>query len=397
MFRLVRRNFTRHLMRSLLSVGSLALAMLLLCVLQSLLVALDAGVKQAKRDRLIVQSAVSLFVDLPLSYQQKIDQVPGVARTCKFQWFAGWWQDPDKSFFAQFAVDAEPLLDMYPELELLDGDDPAGTVRKRFLEDRQGCLVGDMLAQELGWKVGEIIPIVSRIFPGPGDSGDDAWPLRISGLYHSRSSAVDNRTVYFHWDFFQKGIESGAFHTTPGCGLFSLRMQPGATQTIVQASIEELFTNGPQRVSCPSEAEFQAQFASMVGNIPFLVGSIGGGVLVAIVLACVNTMLMALREQTHDLGILKALGFTDGATARLLLMESLFLSVLGGGTGLLIAKIAEPVLVMVIGTMFPGFAIRGGTLVLGVVLTILIGLIAGLLPALFARRLQCVAALRAVE
>jgi putative ABC transport system permease protein len=63
----------------------------------------------------------------------------------------------------------------------------------------------------------------------------------------------------------------------------------------------------------PTEAEFQRQFVTMFGNIPLFLGWIGGGVLLAILLACINTMLMAMREQTTDIGIIKSVGFTDGA------------------------------------------------------------------------------------
>ena len=72
------------------------------------------------------------------------------------------------------------------------------------------------------------------------------------------------------------------------------------------AEVDELFTNGPQRVQTTTEAEFQRQFVTMIGSLPRFIASIGAGVLFAIVLAALNTMLMAGRERTADLGILKA-------------------------------------------------------------------------------------------
>ena len=66
----------------------------------------------------MVQSAVSLFVELPLSYQAKIAEVQGVENICKWQWFGGYYQEPG-NFFAQFAVDPETLFAMYPEIEIV--------------------------------------------------------------------------------------------------------------------------------------------------------------------------------------------------------------------------------------------------------------------------------------
>lgn len=161
--------------------------------------------------------------------------------------------------------------------------------------------------------------------------------------------------------------------------------------------VDEMFANGPKRTQTTTEAEFNRQFVSMFGNVPFFVSSIGGGVLIAILLACVNTMLMAGREQTHDVGILKALGFQDGDVSRLLLGQSLLLCLVGGGLGVLLALLVEPGLAAGLGAMFPGFTIQGGTIAQALLVSALVGLVAGLMPARRAHALAPVAALRSEE
>ena len=84
MNKLIRRSLLRHKVRTLLTIGSLAVALFLLCFLRSLVTTLEAGVASANQQRLWVQSAVSLFVDLPLTYQGKIEAVEGVKRACKW-------------------------------------------------------------------------------------------------------------------------------------------------------------------------------------------------------------------------------------------------------------------------------------------------------------------------
>jgi putative ABC transport system permease protein len=163
------------------------------------------------------------------------------------------------------------------------------------------------------------------------------------------------------------------------------------------AAIDQLFENGPQRVQTTTEAEFQKQFISMMGNIPFFVSTIGGGVLIAILLAVVNTMLMAGREQTHDLGIMKALGFGDGTARMLLVAQALFLCVIGGGLGLLFAAATEDGIAVAMGAFFPGYHVQPQTYVLGAAITILLGVLSGITPALRAGRLRPVEALSSEE
>ncbi len=385
-FRLVRRYLGKHLLRSLLTIGSLVVALFLLCVLQSLVVALDAGVRGSKRDRLIVQSAVSLFVQLPIAYQEKIAQVPGVEKLCKWQWFGGVYKE-ESNFFAQFAVDPDTLFDCYPDIKITSGSIEA------FRSERQGCIIGHQLCDRFKFKLGDTIPLIGGIFPHPGGG---AWEFKVAAIYEPTSTALDHQTMFFRWDYFEETFKA-ATGMTPGVGTFSIRSTPGCDQTKLMAAVEQLFENGPQRVQCTTEAEFQAQFVSMVGNIPVFVSAIGGGVLLAIVLACINTMLMAFREQLHDAGILKAIGFTDGRLGRLMLAQSLLLCGLGGLCGVGLAKLAEPLFVMLLGTMFPGYAVTGPIMGLGLAVTVGIGLVAGVVPALRARSLRVVDALRSVE
>jgi putative ABC transport system permease protein len=270
-------------------------------------------------------SATGLFVELPMSYQQKIDGVPGVERTTKFQWFGGYYRNP-KNFFGQFAVDPEAMLEMYPECKLTPAE------RESFLRGRTSCLVGRDLARDFDWKIGDTIPLIGALHPHPEDK---AWEFVVAGIYHSDVPNFDNRTLFFHWDYFEETLKTGGI--PPAVAVYAIRVEPGTDVARVIADVETLFENGPQRVNCDTEAEFQRQFVSMVGNLPLFVGWIGTGVLIAIGLACINTMLMAMREQLAEIGILKSLGFTDGSMFGLLIAQALALCGLGGGIGILLA------------------------------------------------------------
>jgi putative ABC transport system permease protein len=370
---LVWRNLTKRKARFLLTAGSLAIAIFLLCLLRSLVVALEAGVKAAAADRLIVQSKVSLFVYLPQSYGPKIASVEGVERVMRWNWFGGYYQDQG-NFFAQFACDQDELQAIYPEIQLVDGewDD--------FLRDRKACIVGEATASKYGFKVGDSVPIIGALFP---KTDGTTWDFRVAGIYKSTKKNVDDATLFFHYKYLENALDSGE-----GGG------PAGSDRTEVMSRIDALFEQGPQVVQTTTEAEFQAQFVSMIGNVPLFVSSIGGGVMVAILLAALNTMLMAAREQTRDIGVLKALGFGDGVVAGVLLWQSLALCACGGGVGILLAASTEDFVAKMLGTVFPGYEVTSATLWAAAGATLLVGLVAGVGPALRARGLSVIDALR---
>ena len=386
LLRLVLRNLLRHPLRTLLTMGSLVVAFFLMCTLRSLVTTLEAGTSAAATDRLWVQSAVSLFVEMPLSYPERIAQVDGVEEVCKWQWFGGFYQD-ESNFFAQFAVDPDELMSCYPEIEMIEGSSAD------FLARRDSCIVGESLANQFGWKVGDRIPIIGALFPHP-DGADTAWEFELAGIYRPQTRNIDDRTLFFQWELFEETLEASETGL-PGVGAMVLRTTKGSDQTRIMREVDALYENGPQRVQTTTEAEFQAQFISMFGNVPFFVSAIGGGVFAAILLACINTMLMAAREQRRDIGILKALGFKDGSVASVLLAQSLTLCTIGGLAGIGLALMTEKPIGLAMGAFFPGYAIDERTLIAAVVLVVLVGLIAGLAPAWTARRAKVIDTLAA--
>jgi putative ABC transport system permease protein len=385
-WKLLYRNLLGHPIRAALTVLSIALALALLCVLDATARGFTAAVDLAAQNRLVVMSQVSLFVDLPLSYQQKIEQVEGVADTTKFQWFGGLYRDRS-GFFAQFGVDAERFEHIYPEVGIVEGS------FADFRQQRDACVIGKDLAERYGWKIGDSVPLISSLFPR-GRGGDDPWTFTVRAIYRPLRMNMDGQTMFFHFDYLREALETGAATGPRGAGTYAVLLAEGAHAETVMAAVDALFENGPQRVRTTTEAEFNRQFMSMMGNIPLLLRSIGGAVLFAIFFAVLNTMLMDGRERTRDLGIMKALGYANGRIGALLIAESLVLVLLGSGLGVLLAKGMEAGMGPFVSAWAPGFAIDGAVLGQGLAFTLLLGLVSGIAPGFRARRLMPVTALR---
>jgi putative ABC transport system permease protein len=385
--RLLFKNLLRHPVRAVLTALSVTVAVFLMCFLHAGVAGLTRTIEAASQSRLFVQSAVSLFVDLPIAYQQKIAQVPGVDAICKWQWFGGRYEQDKSGFFAQFGIDADTFLPSYPEIELAEGS------IERFRSERTACLVGIDLVSKYGWQVGQTVPITGTIF---SRTDGKPWEFTIAGTYRSTKPSIDQQTLYFHFDYLDESLQDGGAVGPRGVGVYMLRLAPGADAVTVMQGVDALFENGPQRVQTTTEGEFSRQFISMLGDVPTLLQLIGSAVLFAIFFAVLNTMLMSGREKTREVGMLKALGFRDGTVGAMLVGESLLICGLGALLGIAITKALDAPFQRAMGAQLPGFAFDTSTLLFGTGISLALGLLAGVAPAVRATRLTAIQALREV-
>ncbi len=310
--RLVWRQLWSHPVRSLLTVLAISVAMFLFCFLQSILTSLDAAVTASASNRIITQSAVSLFQVLPRSYRGTLESIDGVESVGPFTWFGGLYKD-SSGFFAQFGADPETLLRQYPEVML-----PEDQVQA-FLDDRRGCVIGVALAEKYGWGVGDSVPLLGTIYPKIDES---EWTFEVKGIYRSAKANVDEQTLYFHHEYLEETLDRGECYGPIGTGVFIVRVADDARGEDVAQRIDAYFDGGPQRTRTQTEAAFQADFIKMLGNLPTFLGMIVGAVLVAILFGVVNTMTIAARERTRTVGILEIARVSRrGSVAALCLRE----------------------------------------------------------------------------
>ena len=160
-------------------------------------------------------------------------------------------------------------------------------------------------------------------------------------------------------------------------------------------AIDETFANSPYETRAQTEKEMATSFAKQMGNIEFLILSIGAVVFFTLLLVTGNTMAIAVRERTAELAVLKTVGFPDWAVLMLVLAESVLVALLGGGLGIALAKAltlrGDPT-----NGLLPIFYLPPGKIATGVGVALLVGVIAGFLPAFSAMRLRVVEALRRV-
>ena len=370
-------NLFRKKFRTALTVGSFAVALFLFGILVVVRGAFQQGVDVAGADRLVIINKVAIIQPLPLSYRDRILRIPGVKEITFANWFGGYYQD-ERNFFANFAVDVDTYLSVYTEFVIPEEQ------WKAFKEDREGCVIGEGLAERFGWKIGDRIPLKGTIFPG-------TWEFNVRAIYKGKRLQDDVSSMWFRWDYFdeRKEVQKGLV------GWYTLRVANPDEAVRVARDIDEMFRNSPYETKTETEKAFAASWVKQMGNIEFLILSIGSVVFFTLLLVTGNTMGIAVRERIREMAVLKAIGYSDVFLMLLILAESLTIAVIGGGLGVGLAKLfslrGDPT-----GGLLPLFYLPPDAMLLGVALALGVGAIAGLTPAVSAMRLRVVDALRRV-
>jgi len=378
---LIWRNVWRKKARTSLTILSVLIAFLLFALLNAVGHALTSGAPLSAAQRLVVIDKISLINLLPISYGNKIAAIPGVRAVTHATWFGGYYQDP-KNQFGQFPTDAEAYFDIYPELELPDEQFQA------FLNNRTGALIGEALAEQFGWKVGDRIPVSATIWTRK--DGGRTWEFDLEGIFTTSDPRGTTAFMLFQYDYFNEARQFG----DGLIGWYVLSVADGADPVEVANAIDAEFANSPRETETSTEQAFAASFAKQFGNIALIVQLILGAVFFTLLLVTGNTMAQSVRERIPELAVLKTVGFRDGTVLGIVMAESILIMLIGGGLGLgigwMIAQSLNEALAAMIGG---GIFLSGQALLVAVMIMIGAGVAAGIFPALKAMRLSIVDAL----
>ena len=380
---LLMKNSLRNRRRSILTILSIAASLCLLAILLAIYHSFfftKATSEQALR--LITRHRVSLANPLPLSYQQQIKQVPGVKEVMISQWFGGVYKDArdPANFFARFAVEADKLVIVNPEIKMPENQLQA------FINEPTACVVGSKTAKRHNMKIGDRITIMGDIFPVNLE-------LVLRGIYEN---PLDSESLFFQYKYLNESLATTNAGFRDNVGVYTILLNRAEDANVVSKTIDDTFRNAPAQTKTETELAFQLSFLAFLGDIKMILLAICSAVTFTILLVSGNTMAMAVRERVREVGVLKTLGFTNGLVLWLLVGEAIFISLIGGLLGLLFAAGLFALL-----RNLPSTFVNFGTLtinptVAAVCLGVaaMIGLIASLIPAWGASRRPIVDALR---
>ncbi len=378
----LRNTFSRNRTRAILTFGGVAVLTLAFVFLRTIISAFSLGSDEAKVDRLITRNRISLVFTLPLADLEKIKAVPGVTQVSYSNWFQGIYKD-QRHFFAKFAIDPDDYFKVYPEIEVNPEDLAA------FRADRTGCLVGEALAKKYDFKKGDVIKVKGDIYPGD-------WAFTVDGILKSKNS-FENGSMFFQWKYLDSSLPEAR---RGGVGTFELLVADPTRSADVAKQVDALFQSSANETHTESEQAFILGFVTSSQAIVAALQAVSFALLFIMLLIMGNTLAMSLRERTGELAVMRTLGFRPHHLVELLFSEGFWLSLAGGLLGLGISFVVIRQFIAFLGGFLAPDSVNRlmwRWSIPSVGLAIAVGLLASVIPAIRAARINVIAALRRAE
>ena len=378
------RNTLRNKFRTLMTILGGAVAIIAFVLLRTVLHAWSIGVDYAAKDRLATRNKVSFVIPLPKKYIDEVRNIPGIKSATYQNWFGGKLAAYPDEFFANMAV-ADNALDVYDEVKV----DPAQMAA--WKADKTGAIVGDSLANKFHWKVGDKVVLQGTIFPGD-------WQFTVEAIYTvPKESAVPRTNFWFHWDYFNDALPA---RQKDKIGWIVARINDPSQSPAICARIDKLFDDSDIQTETMSEQAMNNSFLGGISAVLEALNVVSVIILLIMMLILGNTIAMGVRERTTEYGVLRALGFQPAHIRTFIVGEALTLSLIAGLFGLLLSV---PLVSGLggwleenMGQFFPQFRMSPLTAVAAVTLTLGLGALASLIPAIRAGRMPVTDALRRI-
>lgn len=365
--KLIIKNTMRHKLRTVLTIVGIAIAVIAFGLLRTVVTAWNIGVEASANDRLITRHSVSFIFPLPYAYKEKISRIDGIEEVSFANWFGGVYKDKNQ-FFARMAVDANTFLNVYPEFLLSEKE------KEGFQKERNACIIGSEIAKQHNMKIGDIITLEGDIYPG-------RWDFVLRGIYKPKNKTTDATQMFFHWEYLEERLREESPARAGEVGWYIVKIRNEKESAGISDQIDGIFKNSPAETKTETEKAFAQGFLQSTDSIITSMNVMSFVIIGIIMLVLGNTMIMAARERTREYAVLKTLGFNAKHLVGLILGESMFISILGGGVGLLLTyPLVAGFEANIPKGMFPVFQIEPITIILAGSAALIVGIAASIFP-----------------
>jgi putative ABC transport system permease protein len=256
--------------------------------------------------------------------------------------------------------------------------------------DKQGAILGDVLATKLGIQVGDRMTLRGSFYPGD-------WELHVVGLYTAPAqTAVDRSTLFFRWDYKNEGVPE---RQRDLIGWVFTRVDDPASSARVSRAIDALFDDRDVRTVTMSERAANGTLLGGVSAVLSALEIVSFIVLTIMTLILGNTIALGVREKTTEYAVLLALGFEPRQVRFWIVAEAVSLAMTGGLLGLVLSYPLVQLglghwLEVNVGKFFPSFRLTLHTVIAAASLTVVLGALAALPSALRVGRMSVIDAIR---
>jgi putative ABC transport system permease protein len=375
---LIIKQVVRHRTRSFLTIGGVAIAMFLFCIVQAMHSGVQRATEITSQDTTLVVYRENRYCPfasrLPQWYEDRIAKVPGVREVIPMRIVVN---------NCRVGLDVVTFRGVQPEKM------PMVARSFTFIEgsidqwQRRGdaAILGESLARRRGFRAGQS-------FDAAG------LTVYVAGVVRS-SEPQDQNVAYVHLDFLQRSasrVQDGIVTQ------FNVRVDDPAQLEQVAAAIDEQFRSDPEPTQTRPEKAFVARAAADVIEIVGFTRWLGWGALAAVLALVANAVVLSVQDRIKEHAIMQTLGFRSSLVAGLIIAESTLLGLAGGAIGTAGAVIL--LRLWSLNLSVEGVTVQAATdasvVLVGLFLAITLGLLAGLIPAWRASRREIAACFRAV-
>lgn len=370
------KNLWRQRTRTALTVSGAALGMLVFTFVGAVREGLAALTEDQSAQRTLIVFQANRFCPftsrMPDLYAREIRDMQGVREVVPIQVFTNNCR-VSLDVIVFHGIPPEKL-DTVRKFQVVTGDYEA------FKKNQQMGLVGQTLAKRRGLSVGDQFSV-----------GEVS--VKVGGIFRAANEA-DESFVFVHLKFLQK-IKS--LNIEGSVTQFEVLLNDDADPQEMARKIDQKYRNGPVATDTRTKGVFQAR---AMGDLVELIGFTRylGLACVGLIFALVaTTTVMAVQDRIREHALLQTLGFSGPLVFRLVLAESLLVSVAGGliGVGLGIVAVRFAPAVGTEGVVI-AFTPTWALAAMGLLVTTLVGVLAGAVPAWQAARAEIVTSLRQV-
>ncbi len=365
--KLIFKNALRHKLRTFLTIIGITIAVIAFGLLRTVVTIWDSSVDATMADRLITRQAVSFIFPLPYAYYEKIKNVPGVKEVTFANWFQGVYKDKD-NFFARLAINQETFFDVYSEFLISEEE------LSVFKRERNACVIGETIAKQYNIKIGDMMVLDGDIYPG-------RWEFIVRGIYKPKNKNTDGTQMLFHWSYVDERMRMEDPIRAGDVGWYIVKIEDPSRSAEISEQIDALFKNSPAETKTETEKAFAQGFVSASGAIITAMNFLSFVIIGVIMLVLANTMIMSARERTKEYAVLKTLGFSSKHLTGLIMGESMMISSIGGGIGIILTyPIVAAFEEAIPKGFFPFFFVEPITTIYALTAVLLIGLLASIFP-----------------
>jgi putative ABC transport system permease protein len=369
------KTLWRHRSRTILTVSGSAVALFVACFVGAVQQGMyDLQRRQEAKGSLIAFQANKFCPatsHLPQDYDSQIARLDGVREVIPIQVFTNNCRASlDVVVFYGLPPDK---LQEARDFELVTGN------WGEFERHQDAAVVGQAVATRRGIELGDKFSV--------GDLS-----VNVAGIYTSSDPSEENY-IYSHLEFLQRGKGMNLVGTVTQ---MEILLDEGIDPVEKCREVDELFRGGPVETDTRPKGVFQAKslgdLAQLIGMAHYL-----GYACVGLVLALVaTTTVMSVQDRIMEHAVLQTIGFSGPRVFRLVMTESVLLSVIGGVVGVAAAMLMLELSSLSVGAeavtiaFSPSFRLAST----GLVVSLIVGVLAGIAPAIHAARTEIVPALR---